>query len=434
MVYKVIGLMSGSSLDGLDIAYVHLQETVAGAGTADRRNRKWEYQFQHSISYPYSEEWKKRLAGAGSLSALDYQILHVEYGRYLGQEVQRFITENGLDYQVQLIVSHGHTAFHLPGRQMTAQLGDGAALAAATSINVVSDLRSMDVALGGQGAPIVPIGEQLLFQGYDLFLNLGGIANISAGGGLGAFVAFDVCACNRVLNELAALKGKDYDEGGRLAAEGVVDQGLLKVLNALPYYAQEPPKSLANEFGTDTVLPMVKDRISQGVISVEDALRTYTEHAAIQIAGAGARLIGGGPDSGADTEVTGGEVLDREGNVPVIDGGTLDREGNVPVTGGEVLDRREKLEVTGDSAPSRRVKMLVTGGGAHNTFLVERLEAILAGRGVELVIPDEQTVNFKEALVMALIGVLRWREENNVLASVTGARRDSIGGAVWIGQ
>src|SRR6201985_2528332 len=151
MVYKVIGLMSGSSLDGLDIAYVHLQQP-----------KTWEFSLIQTACYPYPESWRRRLASATTLSALDYQLLHVEYGHYLGEQVLRFIEEHNLHYQVQLIVSHGHTTFHWPARKMTAQLGDGASIAATTRINVVSDLRSVDVALGGQGAPIVPIGDQLL--------------------------------------------------------------------------------------------------------------------------------------------------------------------------------------------------------------------------------------------------------------------------------
>src|ERR1700730_12782501 len=166
MIYKVIGLMSGSSLDGLDIAYVHLQENAG----------KWTFEFIKTACFQYPDEWKRKLELATGLSALDYQLLHTEYGHYLGEQVCRFIDENNLHYQVQLIASHGHTTFHLPSRKMTAQLGDGAALAARTSINVVNDLRAMDTALGGQGAPIVPVGEKLLLKEYDLFLNLGGIA------------------------------------------------------------------------------------------------------------------------------------------------------------------------------------------------------------------------------------------------------------------
>jgi len=361
MVYKVIGLMSGSSLDGLDVVYAELQEQQS---TQRQGTRLWGYTILQTATYPYSEEWRRRLATAPGLSALDYQLLHVEYGRYLGEQVNRFVEEHGLHYRVQLIASHGHTVFHDPSRWMTAQIGDGAALAATTRINVVSDLRAMDVALGGQGAPIVPIGEKLLLAGYEYFLNLGGIANISH-----KDVAFDVCPANRVLNALADREGKPFDKDGAMAAAGEQNLYLLSELNALPYYGAPYPKSLANEFGTGTLLPMVL----QAGLSTADALRTVVEHIAEQV--------------GRAVEQLGGEG-----------------------------------------------KILITGGGAHNGFLVDRLREHLGRLGVDLVVPEPQLVDYKEALIMALIGVLRWREENNVLASVTGASRDSIGGAVWIGQ
>jgi anhydro-N-acetylmuramic acid kinase len=397
MVYKVIGLMSGSSLDGLDIAYAHLQERISStpfanpdpsgsSRAAGAPTRAWEFQLVQTGCVPYPDEWRERLAGAASLSARDYFLLHTEYGHWVGREVLRFIAAHGLEYQVQLIASHGHTVFHDPARRMTAQLGDGAAIAAETRINVVSDLRAMDVALGGQGAPIVPVGEELLLSGYGLFLNLGGIANISAYGADGrparARVAFDVAPANRVMNELAADAGLPYDIDGLLAGAGSVDEGLLDRLNALPYYGMGYPKSLANEFGLEEVLPIVR----AAGLSTADALRTYVEHLVEQIGRA----------------VEGLGYTGRAG------------AGNA-----------------GAGAPAR---MLVTGGGAHNGFLVGRLRVRLAELGVEGVVPDAAIVDYKEALVMALIGVLRWREENNVLASVTGASRDSIGGAVWIGQ
>ena len=386
MVYKVIGLMSGSSLDGLDIVYVHLQEGVSSLKDGPR---KWEFSILHAACYPYPKEWRDRLAGARDLPAGEYLLLHTAYGRYLGEQVRRFIGEHQLHYQVQLIASHGHTTFHSPAHGMTAQLGDGAALAALTGINVVSDLRAMDVALGGQGAPIVPVGEKLLLQDYAFFLNLGGIANVSVHGAGGDFVAFDLCPANRVLNELAKQAGKEYDDNGAMAADGKVDAGLLGRLNALPYYEKSYPKSLANEFGTETVLPMIREvmaasygagRSDTGLL-VEDALRTYVEHIVVQVR----RAV--------------------EGLRPVEEQGVM---------------------------TARR--MLVTGGGANNGYLIGRLRELLAPLGVEVIVPDGQLIDYKEALVMALIGVLRWREENNVFSTVTGASRDSIGGAVWIGQ
>ncbi|HXB07704.1 MAG TPA: anhydro-N-acetylmuramic acid kinase [Puia sp.] len=384
MVYKVIGIMSGSSLDGVDIAYVELQEQQV---TQRQGSRSWGFAILQAKTEAYSAEWRRRLAGAPGLSAREWLLLHAEYGRYLGERVNAFIEEYGLQFRVQLIASHGHTSFHDPARRMTAQLGDGAAIAAATRINVVSDLRAMDVALGGQGAPIVPIGERLLLPGYDLYLNLGGIANISLQRD-DRFLAFDVCPANRVLNALAADEGLEFDADGALAAAGRVDAALLERLNALPYYGEVYPKSLANEFGTETVLPLVR----AAGLSTADALRTYVEHIAAQIGRAVERVAMGG--AGAATGA--GDA----GQTGVVGAG----------------------------------KMLVTGGGAHNGFLVDRLTERLAASGVDVVVPEAVLVDYKEALVMALIGVLRWREENNVLASVTGASRDSIGGAVWIGQ
>ncbi|HEX4851362.1 MAG TPA: anhydro-N-acetylmuramic acid kinase [Puia sp.] len=376
MVYKVIGLMSGSSLDGLDIAFAQFQET----------EKKWKYGFIQTACYPFSPEWLEKLANATHLSAKDYLLLHAEFGHYIGSQVKRFIDENGLQYQVQLIASHGHTTFHVPQKKMTGQLGDGAAIAASTGINVISDLRAMDIALGGQGAPIVPIGEKLLLDEYDFFLNLGGIANISShlNSDLESprFIAFDICPANRVLNLIANQTGKRYDEDGQMAAKGNIDQDLLNQLNQLEYYGLPYPKSLANDFGIEVVFPMIQKRS----LTNSDALRTYAEHICEQVKNA---------------------IL-------------------------TVSSRSKKVE--NNKAAGEQRRMLVTGGGAHNLFLMDRLKLVLRSIDVELSAPDDQLIDFKEALVMALMGVLRWRDEINVLSSVTGAGRNSIGGAVWIGQ
>jgi anhydro-N-acetylmuramic acid kinase len=365
MIYRAIGIMSGSSLDGLDLAFIEFHESKG----------LWEYEIKAADCYPYTEEWANRLRGAIQLNALDYQLLHTEYGHYIGEQVNAFIERHNLQYQVQLIASHGHTTFHVPAKKMTGQLGDGAAIAAVTGINVVSDLRAMDIALGGQGAPIVPIGEKLLLGNYTFFLNLGGIANISYNHP-DKYLAFDVCPANRVMNMLAQEAGKPYDDGGQLAASGTLQTGLLKLLNELEYYQLPYPKSLANDFGTDVVYPLVKS----SNVSTADGLRTMVEHIAIQLS--------------------------------------------------------EQIKAMLEKQPSATtgMKLLATGGGAHNTFLLERLQAALQPIGVEVVTTERNLIDFKEALIMALIGVLRWREENNVLASVTGATRSSIGGAVWIGQ
>ena len=366
MVYRALGLMSGSSLDGLDIVFAEFH--VNGSS--------WNYEILADDCYPYEAEWKGRLKNATSLNACDYQLLHTDYGHYLGQQVNKFIEANGLDFKVGLIASHGHTTFHLPVKKMTAQLGDGAAIAAETQLPVVSDLRALDVAFGGQGAPIVPIGEKLLLKEYNLFLNIGGIANISFNLP-STYTGFDICPANRVLNMIANEAGKEFDEGGQMAATGAVNQPLLDKLNGLDYYQQPYPKSLANSFGIDTVFPIVKE----AGLSKEDEARTFVEHITEQ------------------TVLSVKKVFEKEGN----------SNGN---------DH----------------KLLVTGGGAFNSFLIQRLSEELKPLGVEVVVPDEKLVMYKEALIMGLIGVLRWRQEYNVLSSVTGADRDSIGGAVWIGQ
>ncbi|HET9430595.1 MAG TPA: anhydro-N-acetylmuramic acid kinase [Chitinophagaceae bacterium] len=373
MVYRVIGLMSGSSLDGLDIAFVEFHEN---AGT-------WTYEIKETDCLAYSQDWVQKLKSATSLMAQDYQLLHVDYGHYIGQLVNGFIEKYQLNYQVALIASHGHTSFHIPSRKMTAQLGDGASIAAETQLPVVSDLRALDVALGGQGAPIVPVGERLLLGTYTWFLNLGGIANLSLNAsrleGATGPIAFDVCAANRVLNMLAAETGNPFDEGGKLAASGNLVGEMLDQLNGLDFYKQSFPKSLANDFGTDLIYPLLKS----GIDNPADALRTYTEHIAFQVK----RSIQ--------------MVMEKTANW-----------------------KNEEL-------PSR---LLCTGGGAFNNFLVERLRDHLRELEIEVVVPDSKLVNYKEAMIMALIGILRWRQEFNVFSSVTGAQRDSIGGALWIGQ
>ena len=363
MIYRVIGLMSGSSLDGLDIAFVEFQETSG----------KWSFDIKAAGTSVYDEEWVEKLSRAIHLPAYEYHLLHTSFGHHIGKLVLSFIEQHKLEYQPQLISSHGHTTFHVPGHRMTAQLGDGAAIAASTGINVVSDLRAMDIALGGHGAPIVPIGERLLLHDQQLFLNIGGIANISCNID-NRHIGFDVCPANRVLNMVAQQEGKSYDDEGMMASAGQVNQRLVELLNDLEYYELPYPKSLANDFGTDVVFPLLKDATK----STSDALRTYVEHICVQIKKAIEKVI--------------------------------------------------KTEKTSAN------KIFVTGGGAHNRFMINRLKEVLGTIKIEVVVPSATVIDYKEAVIMGLIGVLRWREEYNVIASVTGAVRDSIGGAVWIGQ
>lgn len=352
--------MSGSSLDGLDIAFVRFEESAG----------KWEFDLTETACIPYSDAWRENLTGLTRLSARDYLLLHTAYGHYLGNCVNDFLEEKSLSFQVQLIASHGHTAFHIPSRHMTAQIGDGAAIAAVTGIRTITDFRSVDVALGGQGAPVVPIGEKLLFPEFDFFLNIGGIANLSSNSE--KFIGFDICPANRILNLLASDTEKGYDENGFLASEGKINTQLLNTLNGFAYYSQPFPKSLSNEFGLEEIFPAIRE----AGLSRQDALRTFVEHIVTQV---------------------------KTGIKSVIS----EMKGRI------------------------NLRLLLTGGGAHNRFLANCLTNELAASGVECVIPSEKLVDYKEALIIALMGALRWREDINVMHSVTGASKDSINGAVW---
>ncbi len=360
MVYNVIGLMSGSSLDGLDIAYVQLTE-VRG---------KWDFSILNAECIPYTDEWHTLLKAAHTTTVSDFLKLNTSYGRYIGEQVMQFISRHQLQHKVHFIASHGHTVFHDPASNTTFQLGDGASIAALCGLPVINDLRAADVALGGQGAPIVPIGDKMLFSDYTYLLNLGGIANLTVQGPDTPSMAFDVCPANQLLNALAARLGKTMDEGGNIAATGKIIPQILDALNNNPYYLQLPPKSLSNE----AVALMIQSVVSNNDYSIEDLLCTASFHIAQKI-----------------------------------------------------VDALQMLSHNDSSS-----LMLVTGGGAFNEFLTEALRSLLANRNITLIIPTPDVVKYKEALVMALIGALRWREEENVLHTVTGATRNSVGGAIWL--
>ncbi len=358
MVYSVIGLMSGSSLDGLDIAYTRLTE-VSG---------KWSFELLEAECAPYPAALAEELGRAHHLPVPQFLRLHTSYGHYLGEQINHFIKKYSLQHKVHFIASHGHTVWHEPAARTTAQIGDGAAIAGWTMLPVISDLRNMDVALGGQGAPIVPIADRMLFSEYDFCLNIGGIANVTINSE--EPVAFDICPANQLLNHFALRADKAYDHKGEMARTGSSSTAVLEKVNQVAFYGLSSPKSLHNGFVNEEVLPHFND-----LENSHDALHTSTRHIAAQIAKA---------------------------LLPYRDASALQ-------------------------------KMVITGGGAFNDFLVETLKEELLKTGpIEVVVPDEQTIKFKEAIAMALMGTLRWREESNVLRSVTGATSDSVNGAMWL--
>lgn len=360
MIYRAIGLMSGSSLDGVDIVFASFES----------KGPEWRYTMHTTACIPYEAGLKKRLQEADGLSAFDYMQLHADYGKYLGNILKAFIHTNELDYKVQLIAVHSHTVFHEPQKGFTHQLGDGAAIAAITGIPVIADLRSMDIALGGEGAPLVPMGEKKLFSDHQLFLNIGGIANIGVHGE--KVIGFDVCPANSILNLLAEKAGSTYDDKGMMAKRGKVNHSLLTELNGLAYYQQPYPKSLSNQFGLDIITPI----LAKYSDSIPDVLCTYTEHIAMQI--------------------------------------------------------HHALNPFTDSSESGSAQLMITGGGAFNDYLIERIQHHLPSINIHL--PEKEVIEYKEALIMALLGILRWREEPTVLSSVTGASAESIGGAIWSGH
>lgn len=348
---NVIGLMSGSSLDGVDLAYCLLEE----------KNGKWTYKIEAAHCYEFDETIKKPLMKAATLSGRELMKLNADLGAYFGEKIVAFQRDFLPNKKVDLIASHGHTVFHFPNEKFTTQIGCPSHISAVTNLPVVADFRAKDVALGGNGAPVVPIGEKYLFSEHKLFLNIGGIANISIHQ-KDKIIAFDVCAANQVLNFLAHQKGKPFDENGNLAREGSVNPGLLNELNSLSYYTQPFPKSLDNSFSQKMVLPV----LGRYEISEEDKLSTYCEHIAVQL--------------------------------------------------------KNSLK------NSPKMPIFTTGGGAFNKFLVERIEAVCE---LKVIIPDAEIIAFKEALIIAFMGVLRLRNEVNVLKNVTGAKRDSVGGGVF---
>jgi len=349
--YNVIGVMSGTSLDGVDLAHIHFSI----------KNEKWSFEIIESETIGYVQGWVSRLKTAVGFSEDELLYLNRDYTVLLGTIISDFITKYGIK-DLDAVCSHGHTVLHQPQNGFTLQIGNLPEIASFVQQTVVCDFRVQDVEMGGQGAPLVPIGDRILFPDYDYCLNLGGFSNVSFEED-GERIAFDISAVNTVLNFYANQLGFDYDDKGLISGRGVIHHELLSELNELPFYKKTYPKSLGFEFVREVLLPMI-DGYS---LPVQDVLRTFTEHIAVQIALA---------------------LHKKEGRI------------------------------------------LVTGGGAYNDFLIERLRTYLPE--MTIVIPDKKLLEFKEALIFGLLGVLRLRGEVNVLSSVTGAERDHCSGQLFL--
>lgn len=347
--YNVIGVMSGTSLDGIDVAHC----------TFTNQNG-WKFEILEAETLPYPAVWVEKLKNLVTFSKSELLKLDEDYTSFLGDAIHQFIQKYKLT-NLDAVCSHGHTALHQPQNGLTYQIGNLPILAGHINETVVCDFRVEDVALGGQGAPLVPIGDRLLFAEYDYCLNLGGFANISSDAN-GQRIAYDICPANIVLNHYVKDLGFDYDNGGEIAASGIVNKELLEQLNALSYYTSAYPKSLGLEWVKSDILPL----IDSFQLNTKDVLRTFVEHIAIQIA-----------------------------NITNVKSGA---------------------------------SVLITGGGTFNTFLVNCFSAKTDNA---IVIPDNSIIEYKEALIFAFLGVLRLRNENNCLGSVTGAVNDHSSGKIY---
>jgi anhydro-N-acetylmuramic acid kinase len=346
-----IGIMSGTSHDGLDLACCRFSEDDEG---------RWSYAIIQATTIPYPPAWRKKLlslpdAGGEAITRADREL-----GIWMGEAARHFTETHRL--RPGFIASHGHTIFHDPTAGLTLQIGSGEEIARVCGVPVIYDFRSADVAMGGQGAPLVPLGDKLLFADYGYCLNLGGIANISYDLD-GKRIAFDVCPANMMLNYLAERTGMPYDEGGRTAAAGTLLPGLLEKLESLPFYKLRGPRSLGREYACENIFPLLNNNPA----TIPDLLRTCTEHIALRVAA--------------------------------------------------VADNKNKD------------RMLITGGGAWNDFLLDRIRH---HGNIDLVVPGAALADYKEAMIFALLGLLRLQNRVNILGSVTGSERDHSSGRIII--
>ena len=339
--YRVLGLMSGTSLDGVDLAICSFT-----------KNKNWHYKIEKSTTIKYSKYWLETLSNLHKKPEKIINEIDLKYGDLLSKLCNKFLKNEKIDY----ISSHGHTIFHQPENNFTLQIGNGNVISKNTKKITISNFRNLDVSLKGQGAPLVPVGDKLLFRKYKYCVNLGGFANVSIKKN-NEIIAFDICPVNIILNYFSNLKGRAYDLNGCMAQKGNLAPDLLKKLNSLQFYSKRHPKSLSREWVEKNIIPLIKNNIK-----IEDVLHTLCEHIGIQI--------------------------------------------------GKLLTDKEAL---------------FSGGGVFNTYLLSRIKFYSKSK---IIIPDKLSIEFKEALIFAFLGVLRARGEVNCLQSVTGAIKDNCSGEI----
>lgn len=352
-LHTLLGAMSGTSMDGLDLALCTFQSL---------ENETYTHTVLAAKTYEYPLELLSKLRRSNEMSALELVQLDKELGAFFADRMLEFVKTHQQDWdQIDAIASHGHTVHHQPEQGFTVQIGCGETIAFKTGKRVINDFRQKDVIAGGQGAPLVPIGDQLLYQSRaEAFLNLGGFANISFR--KKTVIAFDICPANLPLNRIAEKLGQNFDADGAIARSGTVDSKILAELNALTYYSEKPPKSLGTEWLNGEFMHLLEQ-----IDNAADQMRTAVEHISDQIS----------------------VCLNQNGLNSVF----------------------------------------ITGGGARNSYLTERIQEKTRAA---LIIPSENDIDFKEAIIFGLLGTLYLDGKTNTLASVTGASRNVIGGVLHL--
>ena len=347
--YYVLGLMSGTSIDGIDLVYANFVF-----------NKYWSFKILGSKTYQYNNDWQKILKNLSDKDLDSIKLIDKSYTKLLSKYILKFIDDFSIK-KIDFISSHGHTALHDPLNSITYQIGNLKDLSAYIGLKVICDFRLQDVKLGGQGAPLVPVGEKYIFPEYDTLINLGGFANITIKSN-NNLIAYDICPVNIVFNHLSNLIDLKYDHKGKIALSGKLNIELFNCLQSLDYYKQVSPKSLGVEWVNQIIFPIIN---SFSEIPLEDLLNTFSKHFASQIA--------------------------------------------------------DNIKSTG--------KILITGGGAYNDYLIQNIKDLT---GSEIIIPNSEIIEYKEALIFGFLGVLKDLNINNCYSSVTGSIKDHSSGNIFI--
>ena len=355
--------MSGSSLDGIDLAICAFDFE-----TSEENLHLKDWKFLKTKTVPFTPEWKEILSASYPKETIAFHKLHFKFGKYLGEIIDTFI--QGSDINIDFIASHGHTLFHDPESGFSIQVGDGATISSITRLPVIADFRNGDMALGGQGTPLAPLADRFLLDNYDFYLNIGGIANITTLNH-GDPLAYDICPANQILNFLSNKVNLEYDDQGSLAKKGEVKDILLYQLSSFAYFHQAAPKSLDNNWINENLFPLFNTQ----EFSINDQLATAVQFMSNEIS--------------------------------------------------------KNIKALAPNATS--VTLLTCGGGAKNKFLMECIknEGAALDLDIQLQEASDELVDFKEAALIALMGLFRLKGKSNIFKSVTGASMDSCGGAIY---